>query len=160
VLKAHTSDCSSIVCKENKLISFGKDFKLCIHSCDGKGTYEFEKQIQIETHYLASAIDFMNGKVLIGHDNGRIATVMLDSEEQTIHNYSHHDGECWGLEIIPETGCLLTSGDDNQFMEFDIKSRKLVRSGYVWLPEYNNGKPYELTKIRSTASTLCSYPAH
>ena len=102
----------------------------------------------------------MSGKVLLGHDNGRIATVMLESEEQTVHNYSHHDGEVWGLEIIPETGKILTCGDDNEFMEFDIKTKKLVRKGYVWLPEYNNGKPYELTKIRSTASTLCSYPPH
>ena len=81
VLKAHTSDCSSIVCKENKLISVGKDYKLCIHSTDGKGTYEFEKQIQLETHYMTSSMDFLNGKVLLGHDNGRIATVVIDSEE-------------------------------------------------------------------------------
>jgi WD40 repeat protein len=45
-------------------------------------------------------------------------------------------------------------------MEFNIKTRKLCRKGNVWLPEYNGGKPYELTKIRSTASTLCSFPPH
>jgi len=45
-------------------------------------------------------------------------------------------------------------------MEFSIKDKKLIRQGNVWLPEFNNGKPYELSKIRSTASTMSNYPPH
>ena len=30
---------------------------------------------------MTSSMDFLNGKVLLGHDNGRIATVAIDSEE-------------------------------------------------------------------------------
>lgn len=98
--------------------------------------------------------------MLIGHDNGVIATLVLDSETYTVHHHSHYDGEVWGLEIAPHLGAFWTAGDDNQFMEFDIMSRKLKRKGNVWTQENNGGKPYELTKVRSTASTLCSFPAH
>ena len=102
----------------------------------------------------------MDGKVLVGHDNGRIVTVNVDTEEEIIHGVSHHDGECWGLEVLPESGTFLTCGDDNEFMEISVFDKKVLRTGYVWLPEYNNGKAYETTKIRSTASTMCQFPAH
>lgn len=54
----------------------------------------------------------------------------------------------------------MTCGDDNEFHEFSIREKTCIRSGKVWLPEYNNGKAYSTSKIKSTASTLCSYPAH
>ena len=114
----------------------------------------------MESKYLASSIDFLDGVILIGHDNGTIATVNLETEEQKTHANSHYDGEVWGLEVNPEKGTFYTSGDDNQFMEFDLMNRTLIRKGKVWVADYNNGKPYELTKIRSTASSLCSFPAH
>jgi hypothetical protein len=55
----------------------------------------------------------MDGKILCGHDNGRIATVQMESEEQIIHTYTHHDGEVWGLAALSEKGTFLTCGDDN-----------------------------------------------
>lgn len=157
VLKAHAGECTAVICKQKTLVSSGKDFKICVHTSD-KGTFEFVKQISMDTMYHASSIDFMDGKILVGHDNGRIATVMLDTEEQKIEGISHHDGEVWGLETFPEKGTFMTSGDDNTFMEISVKDKKVLRTGHVWLPE--NGKAYETNKIRSTASTLCSYPAH
>lgn len=45
-------------------------------------------------------------------------------------------------------------------MEVDMNTRKVVRKGRVWSNEYNKGKPYETNKIKSTASSLTSYPAH
>lgn len=159
VLKAHAGECTAVVCKEKTLVSAGKDYKLCIHTAD-KGTFEFVKQISLLTHYQASALDLMNGKVAIGHDNGRIATCVIESEEQAVHGISHFDGEVWGLEVMPEMGTFITSGDDNQFMEVNIKDKKVLRTGHVWIPEYNNGMAYETKKIRSTASTLCSFSAH
>lgn len=80
VLKAHGGECTSIVCKEGMLISTGKDYKVCIHSAVS-GTYEFVKQVTLNTQYIASSLDFMDGKVLIGHDNGVIATLLLQSEQ-------------------------------------------------------------------------------
>jgi WD40 repeat protein len=45
-------------------------------------------------------------------------------------------------------------------MEVDLMNRRMIRKGKVWSNDYNNGKGYELTKIRSTASTLSSCPPH
>ena len=97
---------------------------------------------------------------MIGHDNGRIVTTDLEGKNQTIHSISHNDGEAWGLEIIPKTGTFLTCGDDNQFMEVDIREKKVLRVGKIWTKEMNGDKPYETKKIRSTASTLCEFPPH
>jgi len=36
----------------------------------------------------------------------------------------------------------------------------MIKQGKVWTPEQNDGKPYATEKIKSTASTLCSYPSH
>lgn len=159
VLKAHSGECTAIVAHQNTLVSNGKDFKLCIHTF-GQGTYEFVKQIDLQTHFIASSLDLLDGKVLIGHDNGVIATVDINSEKAEIHGDSHCDGECWGLEVNSQKGTFYTSGDDNQFMEFNIKQKKAIRKGKVWTNEFNNGKSYELNKIRSTASSLSEFPAH
>lgn len=45
-------------------------------------------------------------------------------------------------------------------MEIDMMTRKCVRKGRIWSNEYNKGKGYETSKIKSTASTLSSYPAY
>jgi hypothetical protein len=55
----------------------------------------------------------LDGSVLIGHDNGVIATANIDTEAQQIHSNSHCDGEVWGLEINPDKGTFYTSGDYN-----------------------------------------------
>jgi len=158
-LKAHSTSVTAIVCNQGTLISTGKDFHISIHTAD-KGTFEFVKRIQMDTQHLASSIDFRDRIVVIGHDNGRIFKCNIDSEEQTTVCESHHDGEVWGLEVLPQKGTFLTCGDDNEFYEVDIKQKKVIRGGYVWLPEHNGGKAYETGKIRSTASTMCSFPSH
>jgi WD40 repeat protein len=159
VLKAHSGECTSVGANQGTLVSSGKDHKICVHTYS-KGSYEFVKQIDLETRYLASSIDFLDGCILIGHDNGVIITCDLETEAQQILGVSHCDGEVWGLEVNPEKGTFYTSGDDNQFMEFDLFNKRIVRKGKVFSTDYNNGKPYELTKIRSTASTLSSCPPH
>jgi len=102
----------------------------------------------------------LDGRVLIGHDNGVIATIDIETEKQIVHSQAHHDGEVWGLEINQERGSFYTCGDDNCFMEVDIGTRKVVRKGRIWSNEYNKGKSYETSKIKSTASSLSSYAAH
>lgn len=54
----------------------------------------------------------------------------------------------------------MTCGDDNQFLEISIREKKVLRSGKIWTKELNGDKAYETKKIRSTASTLCEFPAH
>jgi WD40 repeat protein len=141
------------------LISTGKDFKITIHTAN-KGKFEYVRQINLSHQCHASSLDFMQGKILIGHDNGRICTSDLEGANIVTHNISHHDGESWGLEVIAKAGTFLTCGDDNQFLEYSIKDKKVLRSGKIWTQESNSDKPYETKKIKSTASTLCSYPAH
>jgi WD40 repeat protein len=102
----------------------------------------------------------MDGKILVGHDNGRIQTVDINTETITPVNTSHHDGECWGLEIIQENGTFLTCGDDNEIHEYSIKDKQVIRTGKVWSLDLNEGKSFKTDKIKSTASTLCDYPAH
>lgn len=102
----------------------------------------------------------MNGKVLVGHDNGRICTVDVNGNEHTTQNVSHHDGEAWGLEVISKKGTFLTSADDNEFHEYSIRNKKHIRSGKIWTKEMNGGNAYETKKIKSTASTLSDYPPH
>ena len=159
VLKAHSGECTAVYCHQNTLLSTGKDHKLCIHNTN-KGTFEFVKQIDLEIQHIASSLDFLDGRVLIGHDNGHIMTLELASGQQSCHMDTHCDGEVWGLEVNPSKNTFLTSGDDNQFMEYSIKDRKQIRAGKVWTSEINGGKSYENSKIRSTASSLSSQPAH
>ena len=103
-------------------------------------------------------MDLLDGKVLIGHDNGMIQTVNVDGTDRTRHAASHHDGEAWGLEVLEDKGTFLTAGDDNTIYEFSIKDKQMVREGKVWTHELYGGKAYETAKIKSTASTMGSNP--
>jgi hypothetical protein len=42
----------------------------------------------------------MDGKILVGHDNGKIQTVNVDGTDKQLIQASHCDGESWGLEVI------------------------------------------------------------
>jgi len=94
------------------LISTGKDNKITIHSAQ-RGQFEFIRQIDCNVLHFASAIDVLDNKIVLGHDNGRIVTVNMDGTDQTLVNTTHCDVEPWGLEIIQEAVTFLTCGDDN-----------------------------------------------
>ena len=53
----------------------------------------------------------------------------------------------------------MTCGDDNTIYEFNIAEKKMVKQGKVWTAELFGGKPYETTKIKSTAATMSSHPS-
>jgi WD40 repeat protein len=53
----------------------------------------------------------------------------------------------------------LTCGDDNTIYEFSISKKQMIKQGKVWTAELFGGKPYETTKIKSTASTMSSHPS-
>ena len=44
---------------------------------------------------------------------------------------SHHDGEAWGLAIIPQSKSLLSIGDDNKILEFDFGEKKFIKQGII-----------------------------
>lgn len=44
---------------------------------------------------------------------------------------SHHEGEAWGLEVIPEDNTIMTIGDDNKVLVFDYENKKFVRKGTI-----------------------------
>jgi len=126
---------------------------LSVFSCD-QGEYQFVRQIALEQFHYASSIDVLDGKILVGHDNGKIQTVNVDGTDKKLINASHCDGESWGLEVIQDKGTFLTCGDDNLIYEYDIKSKAMIKSGKIWSFDLMGGKAYDTKKIKSTASTL------
>jgi hypothetical protein len=69
----------------------------------------------------------MNGKILVGLRNGSIYEINESSEEKKLLLASHHEGEAWGLEIVPETNSIYTVGGDNKVMEYNYEERRFVR---------------------------------
>jgi len=159
VLKAHAGECTAVACSQGTLVSTGKDDMVSVFTSN-EGEYQFVRQIPLNNRFHASSIDILNNRILIGHDNGRIQTVNVDGTGREVVNISHHDGESWGLEVIEEKGTFLTCGDDNMIYEVSIRDKKVVKEGRIWTQEMMGGKPYETTKIKSTASTLSSTPVH
>jgi WD40 repeat protein len=100
VLKAHTAEVTALIHENGKLISGGKDNKLVIYKAHG-GEYTMEKTIDLDGSY-PKAIDYFNGKVLLGLRNGNIYEVNESTEDKKLLMASHHEGEAWGLEVIPE----------------------------------------------------------
>lgn len=152
-LKGHNGEVTALIHEQGKLISGGKDNKIVIHSAKG-GEYVLEKTIDFETSYPRS-IDYMNGKILAGLRNGSIFEINEDTEERRQLLASHHEGEAWGLEIIPEDNHILSIGDDNKVMVFDYEAKKFVKKGTI--SEKSEPKNKEKAK-KVTASTLSVYP--
>jgi len=159
VLKAHAGDVTAVACHQGTLVSTGKDDMLSLFSCE-MGEYKFLRRIALDVFHFASSIDILDGKVVVGHDNGVIQTVNVDGTNKQVVQISHHDGESWGLQVIQDKGTFLTSGDDNQFYEYSIADRKCVKKGKVWTMELFGGKDYNTPNMKSTASTLSSYPVY
>jgi len=122
-----------------------------IHAAAG-GNYTLEKVIDFETSYPRS-IDYFNGKILAGLRSGSIFEVDEATEERRQLLASHHEGEAWGLEVIPEDNCLMTVGDDNKILIFDYEQKRFVKKGTL---SEKTPKPEKVKKV--TASTLSVYP--
>lgn len=118
-MKAHSAEITSLIHENGKLITGGKDNKLCIFNAKN-GEYMIEKTIDLESSY-PKAIDYMNGKILIGLRNGSIFEIIEGTEEKKLLLASHHEGEAWGIEVVPETNSIYTIGDDNKVMEFNYE---------------------------------------
>jgi WD40 repeat protein len=70
VLKGHSSEITTIIHEQGKLISGGKDNQIIVYSTKS-GEYTLEKSITIEGSYPKS-LDYLNGKILVGMRDGSI----------------------------------------------------------------------------------------
>lgn len=95
------------------------------------------KQIQAEA--CPRSLDY--GRYLLaGLKNGSIVEYDLQSGAREAIMISHHDGEVWGLCIIPGLNRYITSGDDNKILMFDVQSRRCVQKGLVVVDEKEQKK--------------------
>ena len=142
------------MCYENgKLITGAKDSKVMIFAGKG-GDLKLEKTID----FLESSprgIDYFNGKILVGLRNGNMYEINeTNPDSKKLLMAAHHEGESWGLSIIPEQGILFTIGDDNKLMEYDYVNKKFIRKGTIAVNPSKNAE--KIKKV--TASTLSTYP--
>lgn len=135
------------------MFSGGKDNKINVYSAKG-GEYSLEKSIDFESSYPRS-LDYFNGKILAGLRNGSIFEVNEETEERRLIMASHHEGEAWGIEVIPEENTLMSIGDDNKIMVYDYEAKKFIKKGSI--SEKSEPKNKEKAK-KVTASTLSVYP--
>jgi len=129
-LKAHTAECGAVIHENGKLISGGKDNKIIIYSAPGEGVYKLEKAIDLVGSFT-KAIDYFNGNILVGMRNGSIYEINEETEEKKLLMASHHEGEAWGLDIVPSSNSIFTVGDDNKIMEFDYENKRFIRKGTI-----------------------------
>lgn len=69
--------------------------------------------------------------LLIGLRNGSVVECDVKKEIKETIAHSHHDGEVWGLCVIPSENKYVTSGDDNKILMFDMQTKRCVQRGYV-----------------------------
>lgn len=114
-IKAHASGITSIEATQGKLISGGKDKRVCIISAAG-GVFKLEKFVDFSSSFPRS-IDFFNGNLLVGLRNGSIIefkdVIGNESPQENCIMKSHFEGEIWGLELVPGQNKVITCGDDN-----------------------------------------------
>lgn len=103
----------------------------------------------------ARGIDYFNGKLLVGLRNGLMYEFSeANPDAKKLVMAAHHEGEAWGLAIIPEENLLFSIGDDNKIMAYDFVQKKFLNKGTIAV---NGSKNQEKIK-KVTASTLSSYP--
>ena len=155
-IKAHASGVTSIEATQGKLISGGKDKRVCIMAASN-GVFRLEKFVDISASFPRS-IDFFNGNLLVGLRNGSILefkdVMTTDSPAETCLVQSHFEGEIWGLELVPSQNKVLTCGDDNKIMMYDYSSHTFDRKGTV-----SDHKSTNNQKVKAvTASSMSIYP--
>lgn len=64
---------------------------------------------------------------MVGLRNGSILefkdVMTSDSPQENVVMRSHFEGEVWGLELVPGSNKVITSGDDNQVIMYDYETR-------------------------------------
>lgn len=154
-IKAHSAGVTGITADGGKIVSGGKDKRICIISAQG-GNFKLDKYVDFSSSFPKS-IDMFNGNLLVGLRNGTIAefkNVLAESTEEKTLMKSHFEGEIWGLELVPDQNKVITSGDDNMVMVFDYEEKKFDRKGTV-----SDHRSENKEKVKAvTASSMSVYP--
>jgi WD40 repeat protein len=79
---------------------------------------------------LIRAIDIMGSKGLVGLRNGTIYEIDVGSGSKREIMKGHSDGETWGLAVA-DASHVVTSGDDNKIINWNIKTRKAEAVGTI-----------------------------
>lgn len=156
-IKAHSGAITSIEATQGKIISGGKDKRVCIMSASG-GNFKLEKFVDFQASFPKS-LDLFNGHLLVGMRNGSILEFKdVMTTETPVENcvlQSHFEGEIWGLEVGVGNK-VLTCGDDNKIMMFDYETRTFDRKGTV-----SDHKSANAAKLKAaTSSSMSIYPAN
>jgi len=144
-VKLHEGWVSSISAIPGGVVTGGKDSYVVVL------TEDFKEIKRVKVSANPKAIDQDGeGNIIVGLRDGSIVEITKDSKCNTLMT-SHSDGEAWGLAICPNTGLILTTGDDNKILAYDPSTNKCVRSGII--NEKAGPKPKSLG-----ASTLSKFP--
>jgi len=157
-IKAHAAGITGITATGGRLVSGGKDKRICIITAAG-GNFTLEKFIDFSSSF-PKAIDMLNGNLLVGLRNGSVIEFrdVLNTENPTENTLikSHFEGEVWGLELVPGESKVLTCGDDNSIMVYDYNTHQWDRKGTV-----SDHKCAKKDKLKAnTASTMSIYPGN
>lgn len=80
----------------------------------------------------ARGLDYFNGNILVGLRNGMMYEFPeANPDAKKLVMAAHHEGEAWGLAIIPEENLLFSIGDDNKIMAYDYKEKKFLNKGTI-----------------------------
>jgi WD40 repeat protein len=79
---------------------------------------------------IPKSVDFSK-YLLVGLKNGSIIEFDIQKNAKEVIMHSHHDGEVWGMCVIPNQNKFITSGDDNKLLLYDITDRKCIGRGNV-----------------------------
>ena len=145
-VKVHDSEVHSVFVGDGKIITGGKDFKVCIFNHE---TLEKEGEIQFTS--TPRALDYVDGKIVAGLRNAEIWITDLTGENKQLVNSGHHDGETWG--VVQHGDHIYSIGDDNKILKFNYKEKKFVAKGIM-------AAEAKQTKKHLTASTLSTLAAN
>lgn len=120
-----------------QLISSSKDGKIAIIQIGAGGVYKMDKVIDLSMIQAvkglpkghAISMDLFKGNMLVGLRNGTILEIK-DKQEPRVITESHFEGEAWGLHVLDDNH-VITTGDDNRIMLFDISEKKYLRDGMI-----------------------------
>lgn len=87
---------------------------------------------------IIRSVDCLNGCLLVSTRNGTIFNVQAEADERKEIMHSHWDGEVWGLTMADEN-TVVTTGDDNQVICWDVNERKKTK-GYTVSSTCNKAK--------------------
>jgi len=114
----------------------GNDKTLTAYKWDGALT----KLWNVAVDAAPRSLDLWQGKILMGLKNGSLIVQPWSADgtaAQQVIMTSHCDGEEWGLDMVELAAGdirLLTSGDDNRILSYNVAEHKALAEGIVMEP--------------------------